>query len=322
MISHRPFRFAVQAITVNAKETVLVSAADWRELARKTEALGYSTLSVGDHYVDRGRVPQQLAPITSMAFAAAATTTLRVGSRVFCVDYHVPAALAKEAATLDLLSDGRLELGIGAGWSPGEYESMGLTYDAPGQRVSKLEEMVALFKAHFSGEDMDLRGEHINVTGYAGLPHPAQRPHPPIMIGGGKKRVLSLAGREADIASVAHPGFEARNEDGLTAQEETLRRVSFVKEAAGDRFTTIELETAPYFTEITDDPEEPLARVADWWKVGTEGLLDHPSVLIGTVDEVVERLIERRELYGFNYITVLEGMIDAFAPVVARLAGT
>ena len=153
-MDRQPFRFAIQA-------TNAASGRDWRDFACKVEDLGYSTLFLADHYLGPGpaqraaRTPRQdLAPIAAIAAAAAHTTTLRVGCRVFCIDYHVPAVLAKEAATLDLLSDGRLELGIGAGWSGVEYEAMGLTFDTPGRRIAKLKEVVALVKAHCAGEEL------------------------------------------------------------------------------------------------------------------------------------------------------------------------
>ncbi len=206
------------------------------------------------------RTPRQdLAPIAAMATAAAVTETLRVGCRVFCIDYHVPAVLAKEAATLDLLSDGRLELGIGAGWSGVEYAAMGLTFDPPGRRITKLEEVIALVKAHFSGDEIDCAGEFVNVSGYAGTPRPVQRPHPPIMVGGGGPRVLSLAAREADIVSISNVPFVARNEAGLTPHKEARRRMGLVYAAARRRaasgYDDLDIESSPYFTEITDDPD-------------------------------------------------------------------
>src|SRR5262245_32177618 len=175
-VSARPFRFAVQA-------TNATSAAGWRDLARKVEDLGYSTLFLADHYLGPGPArraahtpPQDLAPIAAMATAAAVTRTLRIGCRVFCVDYHVPAVLAKEAATLELLSDGRLELGLGGGWSEGEYQAMGIPFDRPGRRIAKLEEVVALVKAHFAGQELACTGDFVNVRGYAGTPPPVRRP--------------------------------------------------------------------------------------------------------------------------------------------------
>src|ERR1700752_2779429 len=165
-----PFRFAVQA-------TNAAGGREWRDTVRKVEDLGYTTLFVADHYLGPGpaqraaHTPRQdLAPIAAMAAAAAFSQTLRVGCRVFCIDYHVPAVLAKEAATLDLLSDGRLELGLGAGWSGGEYAAMGLSFDPPERRVSKLGEAIAMVKAHFSGDEIDCAGEFVNVSGYVGTP--------------------------------------------------------------------------------------------------------------------------------------------------------
>jgi probable F420-dependent oxidoreductase len=316
-----PFRFAVQA-------TKAKSAAEWRDLARRVEDLGYATLFVSDHYVGPGEAqremrlpPQRLAPIAAMATAAAVTGTLRVGCRVFCADYHVPAVLAKEAATIDLLSEGRLEFGIGAGWSEAEYRAMGLTFAPPPRRVDKLEEVVALVKAHWGGEQMDLRGRYATATGYSGLPIPVQRPRPPIMIGGARKRVLSLAAREADIVSINNVPFDAVNDAGRTPAQEAVHRYGIVREAAGDRLDDIEIESSPFFTEITDDPGEAAARVAKVLGVDAALLPEHPNVLIGSLEEVAELLQERREVFGASYISVQQTEFERFAPVVARLTG-
>ena len=322
MSGARPFRFAVQG--VKAK-----SAAEWRTFARTTEDLGYSTLFVADHYLGLGPAMdlshqplQYVAPITAMAAAAAFTDTLRIGCRVFCVDYHVPAVLAKEAATLDLLSDGRLELGIGAGWSEHEYATMGVPF-APGrERVAKLKEFVALFKAHGSGDLLEYEGRHAVASGYTGLPLPVQRPHPPIMIGGSGRVVLSFAAREANIVSLNNVDFVMRNDAGLTPQEEALRRVDDVRTAAGDRFATLDIESSPFFTRITDDADAAAREIAGYVAFPPEVLAQHPNVLLCTVDEVVDVLQERREVYGVNYVTVQQGELERFAPVVARLSGT
>ena len=311
----RPFRFAVQAVNAT-------SAGEWRDLARRAEDLGYSTLFVADHYLDRGPAAQDLGPIAAMATAAAVTTPLRIGCRGLCVDYHQPAALAKEVATLDLLSDGRLELGIGAGWSEQEYGMMGIPFAPAARRVDKLEEMVAFLKAYFAGEELDVHGEHVNVAGYVGLPRTVQQPHPPFMIGGSRKRVLSLAGREADIVSFANVGFESVNDAGLTPQEEAERRCGYARDAAGDRWDSLDVESSPYFSAITDDPGARITRLADRFGVTTAGMLEHPNVLMGTADEVVERLLERRERYGVNYVSFQQAQLDEFAPIVTRLAGT
>ena len=316
-----PFRFAVQA-------TNAAGAREWRDTARRVQDLGYSTLFLADHYLGPGpaqraaRTPRQdLAPIAAMAAAAAVTETLRIGCRVFCIDYHVPAVLAKEAATLDLLSDGRLELGIGAGWSADEYSAMGLTFDRPGRRITKLEEVIALIKAHCSGEELNCVGEFVNVRGYAGRPRPVQRPHPAIMVGGGGRRVLTLAAREADIVSISNVPFVARNDAGLDPHAEAQRRAGYVSAAAADRFEDMDIESSPYFAQITGDPEFALADLAAKTGIAEEILRGHPNVLIGSVDTVVDVLQSRRDELGINYVTVQQPQAEAFAAVVAMLSG-
>lgn len=324
-MSRPPFRFAVQATNASG-------AAEWRDTARRVQDLGYSTLFLADHYLGPGpaqraaRTPRQdLAPIAAMATAAAVTETLRIGCRVFCIDYHVPAVLAKEMATLDLLSEGRLELGLGAGWSADEYAAMGLTFDRPGRRISKLEEVIALFKAHFACDEIDCAGEFVNVSGYEGRPRPVQRPHPPIMVGGGGPRVLALAAREADIVSISNVPFVATNEAGLSPRDEARRRIGDVYAAARRRtqggYDDLDIESSPYFTEITDDPESALADLASRTGIAVEILRDHPNVLIGSTDAVVDVLQSQREELGINYVTVQQSRAEAFAPVVCRLRG-
>jgi len=316
-----PFRFAVQA-------TNAAGGREWRDTVRKVEDLGYSTLFLADHYLGPGpaqraaRTPRQdLAPIAAMAAAAACSDNLRIGCRVFCIDYHVPAVLAKEAATLDLLSDGRLEMGIGAGWSEVEYTAMGLNFDRPGQRIAKLAEVVSLIKAHWQGEELDYSGDFVQVHGYAGRPRPVQRPHPPIMIGGGGQRILSFAGGEADIVSMSSVPFVQRDADGLDPQTVAQRRIGFVRAAAGARFGRLDVESSPYFTEITDHPAAALAAVAESTGISPDLLRNHPNVLIGSPESIVELLCSRRETLGVNYVTVQQSQIESFAPVVAVLRG-
>jgi probable F420-dependent oxidoreductase len=316
-----PFRFAVQA-------TNAAGGREWRDTVHKVEDLGYSTLFLADHYLGPGpaqkvaRTPRQdLAPISAMAAAAAVSETLRIGCRVFCIDYHVPAVLAKEAATLDLLSDGRLEMGIGAGWSETEYNAMGLTFDRPARRIAKLAEVVSLIKAHWDGEELDYSGQMVQVRGYAGRPRPVQRPHPPIMIGGGGPRMLSFAGREADIVSMSSVPFVARDADGHDPQAVARRRTEVVRAAAGERYGRLEIESSPYFTAITDDPEAALAKAASSTGISADVLSEHPNVMIGSLETIVEMLYSRRESLGANYVTVQQSQIEAFAPVVDRLSG-
>ncbi len=321
-VDSQPFRFAIQATNAGG-------SAEWRDFCCKVEDLGYSTLFLADHYLGPGpaqraaRTPRQnLAPIAAISAAAAHTTTLRVGCRVFCIDYHVPAVLAKEAATLDMLSDGRLELGIGAGWSGLEYEAMGLTFDTPGRRIAKLKEVVALVKAHCGPNELACIGEYVNINGYKGTPDPVQRPHPPIMIGGGGKRVLTYAGHEADIVSINTVPFAQRTEDGLTPVEEAERRYEYVRAAAGTRIGDLDIESSPYFISVADDSEDAYQRIATKTGMTLDVLRDHPNVLAGSVTAIAEALQARRETFGVNYVTVQQAQAEKFAPIAAQLTGT
>ena len=324
-MDRQPFRFGVQA-------TNATDAQQWREFACRVEQLGYSTLLLADHYLGPGSAQrdahtprQDLAPIAAIAAAAAHTRTLRVGCRVFCVDYHVPAVLAKEVATLDLLSDGRFEPGFGAGWSEIEYQAMGLTYQTPGHRIAKLRDVIALVKAHCEGGELAHAGEHVKVSGYAGTPRSAQRPHPPIMIGGAGRRILTYAAGEADIVSISTVPFAARNTDGLTPQEEAARRFEYIRDGAGSRIGDLDIESSPYFVSVSTSGNETdgaYGRLAAKTGIAREVLLDHPNTLVGPADAIAETLQARRETYGVNYITIQQSQFERFAPIAAQLTGT
>lgn len=317
-MSNKPFRFSIQASTA-------VSGAAWRELAHKAEDLGYSTLHVSDHYVDAASNGGQcLAAVPAMAVAAAVTTTLRVGARVMCIDYHHPAVLAKEMATLDLLCDGRLELGLGAGWVKSEYEAMGLTMDDAPTRIARLAETVEFLKAFFTGDPLDVDGANVTAKGFKGEPRPVQQPHPPIIIGGGARRVLTYAGSAANIVSFNfnnRAGFVGP--DGVRSSSAAAMddKIGWVREGAGDRFNEIELEVGAYFTVITDDPSTVAAKMGGMFGLSGDEMAEHPNALIGSVEQICDMLLARRERYGFSYVSVSDRNADAFAPVVARLAG-
>ena len=317
------FRFAVQSFSASSGD-------EWRERARRTEALGYSALHLADHFIGPGEAisqtnhpVQELAAVPAIAVAAEATTTLRVGCRVFCVDYRQPAMFIKEAATLDLLSGGRLELGLGAGWLQAEYRAGNIPFDPPAVRIARLAEVVRAIKALMGDGPVDLAGEHVVLSGFEGAPKPVQRPHPPIMIGGGGKRVLTLAGREADIVSL---NFNNRagvlGPDGLqnSTAAETARKIGWVRDAAGARDP--ELEIGAYFTFVTDRPTDLAAAIGGAMGLGVDEFIDHPHALVGPVEALIDRLQERRERYGITYVTVPDTAMELFAPVVARLAGT
>ena len=323
--SMRPFRFSVQAFEAD-------SGQQWISVARRAEDLGYATLFTTDHYFGPGDIanasghrPVDVAPLTAMMAAAMATTRLRVGCRVSCVDYHNPVVLAKELATLDMLSEGRLEVGLGAGWVAAEYEGLGIAMDRPGVRIERLAEVVEVLKAHWGGKPLDISGRHVRASGFAGRPLPVQQPHPPIFIGGGAPRVLRLAGRLADIVSINFNNAAGKLGPGSVANstlDATAEKIGWIREGAGDRFGDIELEIAAYFVAISEDPREALEAMAQRFSVTPEELSGHPHALIGSVPEVCEKLEQRRSELGVSYINVAQRSMEAFAPVVARLAGT
>jgi probable F420-dependent oxidoreductase len=308
----RSFRFAVQ-------EHRAPSAKAWKDKARQVESLGYAALYLPDHFT------VQMGPIAALMAAADATTRLRVGSLVFDNDYRHPVVLAKEAATLDLLSDGRFDLGLGAGWMASDYEQAGIPFDSPGMRISRMEEALQIIRGLFAGGPFSFTGKHYQVKDIEGSPLPVQKPHPPILLGGGGRRMLRLAAREADIVNVNFDLREGRvNRDlvrtGLA--EATDEKLGWIKDAAGDRLDHIELSVTIFLANITDDRESVGAAMAA--RLGSEpkDILAMPHFLIGTVDQVVEDLQRRRERYGISYVVVPGEVAEPFAPVVARLAGT
>ncbi len=323
----RPFCFAIQSFSAP-------SGAVWRETARKTEDLGYSALHLADHFlgpgpaIERANHPvQTLAAIPAMAVAAEATSTLRIGCRVFCIDYHHPAMLAKEATTLDLFSSGRLELGLGAGWIRSEYESAGIQFDPPGKRIARLAEAITAIKSLMSPGPIQLDGEHYSIHDFEGSPQPIQQPHPPIMVGGGARRILTLAAQEANIVS-----FNFDNSSGMigpaglqsTTAKATAEKVGWVHDAAtaAGRLDEIELEIGAYFTVVTPDGRAAAEGMAAAFGLHVDEMLEHPHALIGSVDAICEELERRRDLYGISYVTVPYEQADAFAPIAARLSGT
>lgn len=331
MTDKRPFRFGAQAFSA-------ASAKQWREIAREAEALGYSALHVADHYFGPGPLEaetnhpvQGLAAIPALAMAAEATERIRIGSRVLCVDYHLPAVLAKEAATLDLLSDGRLELGLGAGWLAAEYRALGIPFDPAPVRIRRLAEVIELVKAHFSGEPIDIDGEYVRVREYSGVPLPVRKPHPPIMVGGGGQKVLRLAGEVADIVSLNlnNRGGVIGPDGVLTStRAETERKLGWIRAGAANRPSQPELEIAAYFAFVTNKARSVAETYASVFGLEPEEMRNHPHALIGTVDDICDQLEERREQLGISYVTVLVDAIvpDAssiadFAPVVERLSG-
>ncbi len=313
----RPFRFGAAAEGAATR-------AEWVALARRAETLGYATLVLPDHFSD-GLFP----PIAALMAAADATTTIRIASYVFDNDFRHPAVLAREAAALDLLSDGRLELGIGAGWDPNDYSQAGLPLESPGRRIERLAESVTILKRFFTEETVTFEGEHYQVRGLVAYPKPAQRPHPPLFIGGGGQRVLTLAAREADIVGLHFKvNADGRPEASERTEAALARKIEWVRAAAGERFGSLELNLLPNAVVITDDREQVAGTIAHAilarrgpGSITPADVLASPYWLIGSVAEIADRLIQLRATHGVSYFTMRTADVETMAPVVARLAG-
>ena len=312
----RPFRFLAGA-------TEPTSAREFRERVRRAEQVGFDTIVFPDHVVP------QLAPVPAMAIVATLSDRLRVAPFVLNNDLRHPAVLAHDLATLDLLSDGRLDVAIGAGWNKPEYEAMGIPYDAPGTRVSRLTEAVAVLKGYFADEPFSFRGAHYTITELDGQPKPVQRPHPPFMIGGGGRRVLELAAREAQIVSLApRAGRDGRGDHASLTWAATVEKVGWVRAAAGDRFADLELNVYPsrVAPRITDDARGALREAAD--EIGARfgarpdeaDLRDSPHIWIGSLDELTQKAQRLRAELGIT--SLMLGEVDELNALVEQLAGT
>jgi probable F420-dependent oxidoreductase len=293
------------------------SRKDWLEKVRKAEDLGYSTIAMPDHFGD------QLGPVPAL-MAAAENSNLRVGTLVFDNDYKHPVVLAKECATIDLLSEGRLELGIGAGWMRTDYEQSGIPYDPPAVRVDRFEEGLQVLKGAFADGPFSFEGKHYTITNYEGFPKPVQKPHPPILIGAGGKRMLGIAAREADIIGI-NPNLAAGEVNIEVGRDGTAeradRKVAWIKEAAGDRFDDIEFNALVFIGIITDNRLEQAGNFAPMFGLTAEEGLEVPNAFVGTVDEICDDLLARRERFTLSYYTLGEGLMESFAPVVERMTG-
>ena len=313
MAHDRRFRFGVQTSGAGSRR-------EWQDKARKIEALGYSTLYMPDHFLDTVH-----APMVGIATAAEATESLRIGTLVVGNDYKHPAVVAKEFASLDVLSDGRVEAGVGAGWMKTDYDALGLPYDTPGTRIERLGEALTILKGAWSDGPFSLDGRHYTISDYDGIPKPAQKPHPPILVGGGGPRLLRLAGREADIVGI-NPNLRAGEvspdavQDSIAAM--TKQKIEWVREGAGDRFDDLELQIRYFMTSLTDDRRALAEAIAPGFGLDPDVALESGVALVGTVDECCDLLTKRREEWGVSYVVLGDDQFEAFAPVVSRLAGT
>jgi probable F420-dependent oxidoreductase len=315
MQSHRPFRFGVITHNTDPSMDKLVAR------ARLAEHLGYSTFLVPDHLGD------QFDTSLALALVAQATSTLRIGSFVFANDFRHPALLAKTAATLDLLSGGRFELGLGAGWMQAEYEQVGLAFDPPGVRIERMVEGLRIIKGLFTGEPLTFSGVYYKVAGMRGSPTPLQRPRPPILLGGSGKRILSVAAREADIINIIPRGMvepgkaDAQRIDLSDAGDAALaQKVAWIREAAEERFQSLELNLFILDMALHEQKGEGIDRLARRFAVSREQVMQTPHLLAGSVGHIVERLHKIRAEYGISYLVLFDEYMEQFAPVVAQLA--
>jgi probable F420-dependent oxidoreductase len=260
-----------------------------------------------------------LAP--ALVLAAEATSRLRVGSLVYDNDFRHPALLAQEVASIDLLTDGRFEFGLGAGWLKSEYDAAGLPFDEGGTRVERMAEALQVFKALFSATPVTHQGRFYKLTGLTGSAKPKQEPHPPVLIGGGGRRLLTLAAHEADIISIMPRSRRDGSglEDADASPEAFTRKVAWIRDAAGGRFSAIELNTLVQTVVITDKPRDVAAPLAKEYGMEVDEVFETPLLLIGSVDQIAEALQQRRERFGLSYITVFEKDLENLGKVINRL---
>ena len=310
-----PFRFGVELKGP-------LPGLTWAQTAQRLEELGYSNLVVPDHFDD------QFAVGPALAAAAAATNTLRLGAQVYCNDYRHPVMLAKEVATLDVLSNGRMDLGLGAGWKRVDYVEAGMDYDPPGVRIERMDESLQIIRSLFADGPVNFEGEHYTIRGLEGLPKPVQSPIP-MLIGGGGRRMLSLAARHADIVGV-NPNLRSGEFDLETINDVLPDRfdakLEWVREAAGDRFNQLELSVLVASAQMTEGGRATTAAIeatAEMFGQPAEAVADVPMLLIGSPTEIADTLRQRRQRWGFNYIVLQADNSDlaSFASVISELAG-
>lgn len=312
----RPFHFLADVSSI-------VTGAELAASARRAEQMGYHGVVLPDHLIE------QLSPVVAMSTVAAATSTLRVSAFVLNNDLRHPAVLAQDLASIDVLSGGRLDVAIGAGWNKPEYDAIGIRFDPTPVRQARLAESITVLKGLFSGEPFSFAGEHYTITDYRAQPVPVQRPHPPFFIGGGGRRTLTLAGREAQIAGLApRIGKNATVDAHSLTLAAAREKIAWVREAAGERFASMEINTYPsgWPPVITDDLHGEAAKVIDRIRSRTgvelseQDVVDSPHLFIGSVDLLVEKFERLRAELGIT--SILLGDLGELAPVLERLAGS
>jgi probable F420-dependent oxidoreductase len=298
------------------------------QLAQQAEEYGYDTFAIPDH------LGPQVGPIAALGALAVSTEKIRLGTSVLANGFRHPAVLAKDAATIDVLSKGRLDLGIGAGWIKDEFEQAGITYESPGVRIEKLDEALTILDVLLRGQECTFEGKHYQIRGLKGSPRPRQGPRPPLCVGGGGPKMLRLAAKHADIISVVPVTTKEGKGllSGITV-EKTIEKIGWIREAAGERFPAIELNWTITAIIITDEREKTaemaLAAIDKGLhpnlqvdvKLTVEDVLSSPYVAIGSFEEIAEQIRTVRRLTGMSYVGVFPTQMDAFAPVIPLLRG-
>lgn len=312
----RPFRFLADARGIG-------SVRDLTETARRAESIGIDTLVVPDHLIE------QLSPVPAMAVIASVSDELRIGAFVLNNDLRHPAVLAQDLASLDVLSEGRLDVAIGAGWNRPEYEAIGIPFDPTPVRQARLAEAISVLKGCFADGPFSFAGEHYAINDYDAHPKPIQKPHPPFLIGGGGRRTLTLAAREANVVGLAPRILpNGVGDPASVTLAATAEKIEWVREAAGDRFADLEFNVYPSMTavSVTDHPRREAEELAERLTersgvaISADEVLDAPHLFIGSVDGFVEKFSRLRDELGISSFMV--GEVDELAPVVERLAGT
>jgi len=308
-------RFATQLNTAASRDALVARA-------QEAEARGFSAITVADHFR-----PGELAPLVAMTAMADATTSIHIGSNVLGNDYRHPVVLARELATLDLLSEGRLQVGIGAGWLRSDYDTWGVPMDPPAVRIARLAESIAVLKALWSGGPCRFRGDHYAVDAPAGVAPSQQRPHPPLLVGAGGRRLLELAAREADVIGITFnqrhgaPDARAIIADAGNADEDVHdHRIAWIRAAAGARFDSIEL--AVFATvRVTADREAAIEAMAAANGVSAAWVAAAPQFSFGSIDEIADDMLATRERYGITYFMTPGEDFDVASQLVERLGG-
>lgn len=295
------------------------SGAEFLDTVRRIEQHGYTTAAMVDHF------NPTYSPTPGLMAAAMAAPSLRVLATVYDNDFRNPVLLAKEIATMDQISGGRVDFGLGAGWLERDYDQTGIQYDGPGVRISRMEEALSVFKGAWSGESFNFEGAHYSVKDHTGFPLPVQRPHPPIYIGGGGKRILGIAGREADIIGVhVRFGPEGALDSVDTIRAEMDKKMGWIRDGAGDRFDGIEFALLLFAAKVVASESEKAAQIASIAEsndMPIAAVEASPYFLVGSEDELVEQIQGLRETYNITHFTVTPPDVDGFSAVVKQLAG-